>query len=145
MAVNRSLTPWVIFSTHRPYYISSTNFAPMSGDQTVATQLRHGFEDLLHEFQVDISFGAHHHSYQRSCSGLYRSKCGHPGGMTVIDLGMAGAGNSKDVQLPQPAIWEVVDASHHGYCRIKANSTHFHLEYVRGLRREVFDSITLTK
>ena len=89
------------------YYISSTNFAPGSGDQTVAASLRRGFEELLHTFAVDVAFGAHHHSYQRSCAGLYRSQCGRPGGLMVVNLGMAGAGNSKDVQLPQPAIWEV--------------------------------------
>lgn len=149
--VNRTTTPWILFAGHRPYYISSTNNDAPSGDQPVATALRASFEDLLHKHSTTtpvVQLGAHHHSYQRSCAaGVYNNACvkeGEGGGVVVVNLGMAGAGNSHNVQQPTPPIWEVVDDSHHGYTRIRANQTTFHLDYVRGGDREVFDSFTLT-
>lgn len=149
--VNRTQTPWIIVGGHRPYYISSINFDKPSGDQPVASDLRASFEDMLHNLSAHtpvVQFGAHHHSYQRSClPGIYQGECvpaGKGGGVVVVNLGMAGAGNSQNIQKPQPSIWAVVDDSHHGYCRIKANATTFRLEYVRGHDRELFDSFTLT-
>lgn len=48
--------------------------------------------------QVDLVFGAHHHSYQRSCP-VYQEKCQADGqAPVVVDLGMAGAGNSQNIQ-----------------------------------------------
>ena len=149
--MNRSATPWVVFAGHRPYYIDSTNNRP-DGDQQNAAALRASFEELLHGHSKDvpiINFGAHHHSYQRSClSGVYKNACLPAKGATnrgvvVVDLGMAGAGNSNNLVTPQPAIWEVVDAKHHGYTRVRADFTSFHVEYVRGGDREVADSFTL--
>jgi hypothetical protein len=84
----------------------------------------------------------------------------------VVDLGMAGAGNSsQNLQTPQPAIWkvggnrtpctasiglmlaclQVVDDSHHGYTRVFANTTHLVQEYIRGDDRKVHDTVLLTK
>ena len=128
-----------------------TNWNP-SGDQPVAVALRKAFEELLHAYSADIpviSFGAHHHSYQRSClSGVYRGQClpasgAKNRGVVVVDLGMAGAGNSDNIEKKKPAIWEVVDATHHGYTRVRADRVSFYLEYVRGGDREVADSFTL--
>ena len=58
---------------------------------------------------------------------------------------MAGAGNSQNIEKTQPAIWELVDDSHHGFTRIFANTTHFKQEYVRGADRQVHDSFVLTR
>ena len=46
-SVDRSVTPWAVLASHRPMYISSTNFAPNGGDQTVAELLRQHVEPLL--------------------------------------------------------------------------------------------------
>jgi hypothetical protein len=45
--VTRGYTPWVIVGGHRPMYISSTNTAPVDGDQTVAALLRQHLEPLF--------------------------------------------------------------------------------------------------
>ena len=46
-SVDRSITPWLVFAGHRPMYIDSTDFAPVSGMQTVAKLLRKNLEPLL--------------------------------------------------------------------------------------------------
>jgi len=45
--VNRTITPWVVFATHRPMYVSSKNSDVPDGDQTIADQLRDVFEVRL--------------------------------------------------------------------------------------------------
>eukprot|EP01147_Barroeca_monosierra_P007337 gene7337-9738_t len=175
--INRTKTPWVIFSGHRPFYIDSTNWEPhgafintfdleitprniskpidvcgylctlLDRDQTVALQIRFAFEDILYENKIDLIFGAHHHSYQRSCH-VYRSKCQESGdylGPVVVNIGMAGATNSQNIEPIQPEIFKFVDDSHHGYTRIFANTTHFHMQYIRGDDRQVHDDFVLTK
>ena len=42
-----------------------------SGDQPVAVAQRDAFEDMLYDAQVDLVWGAHHHSYQRSCPSTW--------------------------------------------------------------------------
>lgn len=71
--VDRSLTPWVIFTGHRPMYIDSTNNSTGNGDQTVAEELRKHVEPLLLDAggrAVDLTLWGHHHSYQRMCSSF---------------------------------------------------------------------------
>jgi acid phosphatase type 7 len=75
---------------------------------------------------------------------VYKGKCQTPG-FVVVNLGMAGAGNSNDLQPDQPDMWVYVDDSHHGYTRIYANATTYTQEYVHGNSRKVHDSFTLTK
>jgi hypothetical protein len=147
--INRTQTPWVIFSGHRPLYIDSTNYAPGDGDQTVATAMRASFEDLLNEHQVDVVFGAHHHSYQRTCP-VYKGTCRTPGpdgyaAPVVVDLGMAGADNSNDVSPIKPAIFVSVNDYTHGFTRIRANMTSFTLQYIEGAQKNVLDEFTLVK
>ncbi|EGD77454.1 hypothetical protein PTSG_08549 [Salpingoeca rosetta] len=149
-SIDRTKTPWVIFAGHRPFYIDSTNWEPHGGDQTVAEDMRKTYEDVLFDNKVDLIFGAHHHSYQRTCH-VYQNKCvntttadGYRGPVTV-DIGMAGAGNSQNIQNPQPEIFKFVDDSHHGFTRIMANMTHFHMQYVRGDDRKVHDEFVLVK
>lgn len=38
--VDRTRTPWLVFSGHRPMYIDSTDTGPPGGDQFVAEKLR---------------------------------------------------------------------------------------------------------
>eukprot|EP00730_Choanoeca_flexa_P014543 TRINITY_DN6397_c0_g1_i1.p1 TRINITY_DN6397_c0_g1~~TRINITY_DN6397_c0_g1_i1.p1 ORF type:complete len:368 (+),score=72.75 TRINITY_DN6397_c0_g1_i1:338-1441(+) len=145
--LNRTATPWVIFGGHRPFYIDSDNYDKPSGDQPVAIAQRAAFEDLLYDHQVDLVWGAHHHSYQRSCK-VYKSKCqsgeGYQGPV-VVDLGMAGASNSQNIPHHKPDMWVMVDDSHHGFTRVHANTTHFVQEYIRGDDRQVHDTLVLTK
>lgn len=42
--LNRTISPWVVFATHRPMYVSSKNSDTPDGDQTIAEQIRDVFE-----------------------------------------------------------------------------------------------------
>lgn len=147
--INRTLTPWVIFAGHRPYYVDSTSQTPESGDQPVATELRLAFEELLFNYQVDLVFGAHIHMYQRSCP-VYLGKCANTtdnsyGGPVVVNLGMAGASNSYDLELKRPDIWVVANDITHGFMTLVANTTTLTMQYREGPSTRVFDSFTLSK
>jgi len=127
-AVNRSITPWIIFSGHRPMYIDSTNYDPKYGDQTVATVLRDHIEPLLIQYRVNLAFWGHHHSYQRTCP-VMRERCG-PAQLPVhVVIGMAGCGLSQNLEDQLPFYFEKVDDQHYGFSRIFTNSTTLHFQY----------------
>ncbi len=66
-AVNRSVTPWIIFNGHRPMYVSSDfNDTELSfSDQAVMDSLILNIEPLLQKYQVNVAFWGHNHVYQR--------------------------------------------------------------------------------
>lgn len=55
-AVNRSQTPFVVLTGHRPMYIDSTFGGPGGSDLGVATDLRTAYEPLMQKYQVDVAF-----------------------------------------------------------------------------------------
>ena len=67
-AVDRSITPWLIVTAHRPMYVSSTNTGSPSSDMDVAALLRAELEPLLLKHRVDAFFAGHHHSQQMTCA-----------------------------------------------------------------------------
>ncbi|EDQ86017.1 uncharacterized protein MONBRDRAFT_28659 [Monosiga brevicollis MX1] len=146
--VNRKNTPWLVFAGHRPFYIDSTANSTYDADQPVAKAQRDTFEDMLYEHQVDMIWGAHHHSYQRSCP-VYRGKCGDTSdgyaGPVVVNLGMAGAGNSQNLEPNPSKMWQVLDDTHHGYMRFAFTSTEVRGEYIRGDDLQAHDSFSLSK
>ena len=85
-AVDRTLTPWVIVESHRPMY----NIEDIPTNTNVGIGMRNEFEHLLSRYHVDFLISGHYHSYMRSCSGLYESKCNN-GGPIHITVGTAGA------------------------------------------------------
>mmetsp|Transcript_142576 Transcript_142576/g.246761 ORF Transcript_142576/g.246761 Transcript_142576/m.246761 type:complete len:210 (+) Transcript_142576:2-631(+) len=135
--IDRTQTPWVLLAGHRPYHISSV----WEGDEEFARAFRADVGPLI-EDKVDLLLGAHHHSYQRTCA-LQEGAC-KPGGMVVVNLGMAGAGLNLANET-RPPIFRHVDDQHFGYCRITANSTDLALEYVRSDDRKVHDRVSLSK
>jgi hypothetical protein len=65
-AVNRSLTPWVIFTGHRMMYSVD------AGD--FGEGMRDALEDLLMNHHVDLAWWGHTHQYERTCA-VYQEKC----------------------------------------------------------------------
>ena len=158
--VDRAATPWVIVSTHRPIYISSTNTDPINGDQTVAALLRKHVEPLLMDAggaPVDLVLYGHHHSYQR-LSAVFNetvvTASVEEGGVAVYRaprapvhfvIGTGGAGFSTNTEAAPPPYFEKV-AFVHGYARITAlNASALAWELVNDVDGSVFDAALLLK
>jgi len=137
--VDRSVTPWIIFSGHRPMYIDSKDNSSVASDQRVATLLRENIEELLVKHQVDLALWGHHHSYQRSCP-VYKGICQTEGNFPVhAVIGMGGMGLSQNLETVQPSWAQVVDDTEFGYSRITTTQDSLHFQYfsnTRGMKDE---------
>ena len=110
-AVDRSVTPWVIVTNHRPMYTSENYRA----DYNYAQNMQRLFEDLLHENEVDLFLAGHYHSYERTCS-VYKKECVAEGGTTHIITGAAGYALDQTGQIPgEDLSWsEYLDTYNYG-------------------------------
>ena len=100
-AADRSVTPWVVVSMHRPIYSTQECEA---GDYVVALHMREALDGLLWRHRVDVALVAHTHAYERTCgmSSVPGANCTTPGpqcgcapagtGTTHFTIGAAGAG-----------------------------------------------------
>ena len=59
--MNRSSTPWVVFSQHRPVYSSDASEPGLPGGDFSAA-----WEPLLHAHGVDLVIVGHQHMYERT-------------------------------------------------------------------------------
>eukprot|EP00928_Gymnodinium_smaydae_P088344 TRINITY_DN72448_c0_g1_i1.p1 TRINITY_DN72448_c0_g1~~TRINITY_DN72448_c0_g1_i1.p1 ORF type:complete len:631 (+),score=77.97 TRINITY_DN72448_c0_g1_i1:34-1926(+) len=87
-SINRSETPWVVFSGHRPMYVPS-DFAE---DHAVSKDLRDHVEPLLLENHVDVALWAHFHAFSKTCK-LRDGQCDDTGVQHFV-IGMAGYDHS---------------------------------------------------
>ena len=71
--INRTLSPWVVFSGHRPMYINSVYNEGFESDQVVAKLLREHLEELLFTYKVNLAVYGHDHVYQRH-SAVYKEQ-----------------------------------------------------------------------
>ena len=138
-SVNRTITPWVLVEAHRPMY----NEEDMPWNTKVGEGMRKEFEDLLHQYNVDLYLAGHYHSYMRSCSGLYKSKCNN-GGPIHITIGTAGAElDNADLLNPE---WAAKYILEWGYGRVTSVSNNeLKWEFISDKDGSVKDHITLTK
>jgi hypothetical protein len=147
--VNRTNTPWLIFSGHRPMYIDSTSDSGAGGDLPVSALLRESLEEYLLKYQVDLAWWGHHHSYQRTCP-VYNEKCvaENPKGYTApvhVVIGMAGMGLSTNIKAEKPDWIEFVDVKEYGYSRVHSTPTTLHMEFVSDINGAIKDQFTLSK
>eukprot|EP00928_Gymnodinium_smaydae_P036992 TRINITY_DN25750_c0_g1_i1.p1 TRINITY_DN25750_c0_g1~~TRINITY_DN25750_c0_g1_i1.p1 ORF type:complete len:651 (+),score=59.57 TRINITY_DN25750_c0_g1_i1:15-1967(+) len=114
--VNRSETPWVIFSGHRPMYVPSD----FKEDQLVSDDLKQHVEPLLLEYNVDVAFWAHFHAFSKTCK-MRNGKCDDDGvGHFVI--GMAGYDHSDCSKSKEVLSLMSCNDSLWGYVRLTFNS-----------------------
>lgn len=125
-SVNRTETPWLVVEVHRPLYDGAIYWK----DNAVGIGMRMEMEHLLRDYQVDIVFAGHYHSYFRSCDGLFRSRCDNRGPIHIT-VGTAGA--SLDLAPFYKSSWSrkhIVNTF--GYGRVTVmNSTAIHFEFVK--------------
>jgi len=148
-SIDRSLTPWVIVGGHRPIYVSSTYKKWPDGDLDVSEALKIALEPLFYKYKVDLTWHGHHHSYQRTCP-VFGDSClgyredGTARGPVHLIIGHAGAHLSRKLQPVQPPYFEKVILDH-GYTRVFANGTYFHMESLCDEDQSLMDSFTLLK
>jgi hypothetical protein len=101
----RDKTPWIVVIGHRPIYSSEMLYSNHSIAIQQAKILQDAFEDILHEYQVDIFLVGHVHSYERTYP-VYRNKVVQH---STIHIVAGGAGNleglTPDVNFPERGVW----------------------------------------
>lgn len=145
--VNRTDTPWVVVTGHRPMYSQEVE----SYDPTMIAAL----EPLLLAAEVDIAMWGHDHVYMRSCPIVHNGTCadangttsnategggsGRAGGVAPVHVVCGTAGAFRDdigtagssAAAPWVVTMEACEGCHHwGYCRFVANASVLTMEYV---------------
>jgi acid phosphatase type 7 len=115
-SVNRSVTPWIIMSGHRPMY-TSRDYKP---ELLFAEKMRENLEELMDTYKVDVALWGHIHNYERSCpvfNGTCRGDLNDPQGTIHFVIGMGGMTFFFDWLAPQPD-WSMFRAAQYGYITI---------------------------
>jgi hypothetical protein len=138
--IDRSITPWIILESHRPMYMNDMI------EKSVEIGMRHEFEHLLIEYDVDLFLAGHFHAYHRTCGGLYKSKCNN-GGPTHITVGTAGAKLYEG--KPYFSEWSEVFLREWGYGKVTVyNSSCIHWSFIPSHGEnegKVMDELWMTK
>ena len=107
-AVNRTRTPWVVLSTHRPFYTSGNGWltAPFSVGYTAAQ--RAALEPLMRMHQVDLAVVGHVHKYERTCRMAGDGRCADAGEPGTVHLVLGAAGEPFQTGCNDCSAWEHV-------------------------------------
>lgn len=140
-SVNRTQTPWLIFTGHRPMYVDSTYSGTPYSDQGYATLMRETLEPLLVAAKVDLALWGHHHSYQRTCP-IISSNCVTDGPVHVV-VGTAGYELTKNFFPVRPSYFVTAINDYWGFATITATPSTLHLDFVTVDNGTVRDSFTL--
>jgi hypothetical protein len=148
-AVNRTLTPWLILLSHRPFYTASAG----GQSDTLNTLLRQQIGALAHQYKVDIVFTGHVHTWERTCGVNEHGVCQTRDEDGVVYIVGGCAGNDFQVAWVNEAFashvilppWSVFVTIEHGVSEMRANGTNLELIYIASRRGEVHDRVTLSK
>eukprot|EP01117_Protostelium_nocturnum_P003426 TRINITY_DN1444_c0_g3_i2.p1 TRINITY_DN1444_c0_g3~~TRINITY_DN1444_c0_g3_i2.p1 ORF type:complete len:577 (+),score=193.02 TRINITY_DN1444_c0_g3_i2:202-1932(+) len=133
-SVNRSRTPWVVFSGHRPmYYLDPKN--------DVSLKLQKELEPLLDLYKVEVALWGHVHNYQRICS-VHKGECKDKKTTHVV-VGMGGFNVDKPWDAPHPSYVKVYN-NENGYSIIQVDEKKFNFQYFNN-QNVLKDSFVLTK
>ncbi|PKA56335.1 putative inactive purple acid phosphatase 24 [Apostasia shenzhenica] len=152
-SVNRTRTPWLIFTGHRPMY-SSNDGIPPSVDHTFVDTV----EPLLIQNKVDLVLFGHVHNYERTCA-IYQNECkampakdkdgldfynnsNYTAPVHVI-IGMAGF--TLDGFAKQVDDWSLVRISEFGYTKVHATKENLSVQLISSKTKEVLDKFYITK
>ncbi|KAF5822290.1 putative phosphodiesterase I [Helianthus annuus] len=150
-SVDRSRTPWLIFTGHRPMYSSC-------GGVSVDPRFLQQVEPLLLTNKVDLVLLAHVHNYERTCA-VYGNQCkampkkGADGVDTYDNkdykapvhavIGMAGF--KLDKFPPKAATWSISRITEFGYTRVHTTKTQLDFEFVNAYTKKVEDRFRIIR
>ncbi|EGG23403.1 hypothetical protein DFA_05535 [Cavenderia fasciculata] len=149
-SVNRTLTPWVIFTGHRPIYGSSWEGSEVG----MYKNLQETYEPLLLQYDVNLCLTGHVHTYERMC-GMYNLTCAPTDNDAPVHIVIGMAGNTyqttwdgSDIKdgsghEDQPPYSIFRASAQYGYTRLYANMTDLYFEFVGNNRNQVHDSLWL--
>eukprot|EP00164_Ancoracysta_twista_P016898 GFYU01028567.1.p1 GENE.GFYU01028567.1~~GFYU01028567.1.p1 ORF type:complete len:355 (+),score=133.72 GFYU01028567.1:160-1065(+) len=142
-AVDRSVTPWVVVGGHRPMYSSEE---PENGyDYVIGQHMSEAFEDLLHEYKVDVAFWGHMHTYERTCP-VYKGKCCEEGEHCTTHVVVGSAGASFDSGGFYEYEWALrKEESFWGFNACSATEDQLYCKFVENDNGSTQDEFTVTK
>ena len=140
--VDRSVTPWVIMSLHRPMYLPTTYWKDINN----AERLLSDWEVLFLKYKVDVVFSGHEHSYSRTCP-IFNGTCCSKGRSCPVYIvaGTAGAGFTEDFPSQVPSFFISAFQYKNGYVRWTAKPKVLKFEMVSTDSGSALDSTTLLK
>lgn len=147
--VDRTKTPWVIVSGHRPFYLSKKREAG-----TFCLGCIDVFEPLFIKYGVDLYLSGHAHVYERMApiaqGKIDAAELNNPKAPWYITNGAAGHYNGLDDLLPKREAYsrfalDIYNATY-GWSKLTFhNCTHLTHEYVASNNNSVLDTATLFK
>ncbi|XP_071718869.1 nucleotide pyrophosphatase/phosphodiesterase-like [Rutidosis leptorrhynchoides] len=149
-SVDRSSTPWLIFTGHRPMYSSSGFVVDKRFVETV--------EPLLLAHKADLVLFGHVHNYERTCA-VYQKECKQMpkkdgigfdtynntnyAAPVHVTIGMAGF--TLKGFLPFAASWSLVRIKEFGYTKVQTTPTELSFEFVNANTKEIEDRFKIIK
>eukprot|EP00927_Polykrikos_kofoidii_P031152 TRINITY_DN26818_c0_g1_i1.p1 TRINITY_DN26818_c0_g1~~TRINITY_DN26818_c0_g1_i1.p1 ORF type:complete len:637 (-),score=45.53 TRINITY_DN26818_c0_g1_i1:84-1904(-) len=116
--VDRSKTPWLIVTAHRPAY----NSEDYQGDWDVALNFGQRIDDVLLKYKVNLFLAGHYHSYQRTCP-VAHMKCrgSNEKASAPIHITVGSAGGNLDyaAEKPEGHDWTIRTAETFGSLLLK--------------------------
>jgi len=161
-AIDRTVTPWVIFGSHRAMYLNSDYGGSVTSDLVVMQNLITNIEPLLWQYRVNLGFYGHNHVVQRHSAVLNYTVIQaaektfddeqhevwvheDPQATVHFVIGTGGATFTKNYVTPFPE-WNEMVMYEYGYARVEAvNSTYLHWEWVNSQTLEVRDRVVMTQ
>ncbi|KAJ9533345.1 hypothetical protein QJQ45_026425 [Haematococcus lacustris] len=135
--VDRCKTPWVVVGMHRPQYV----VYPHKDNRIVADHLRDFIEDLMLEYNVDITIAGHVHTYYRTCSVRHQHCMSDLSGITHYVVGTAGHVLSSVTDEQKE--WLEGDVNDWGFLRLDVDGDQLSTRFIRTSTGEVEDQVTL--
>ncbi|KAK9320483.1 Metallo-dependent phosphatase-like protein [Lipomyces orientalis] len=143
-SVDRTKTPWVIVSAHRPYYAAQQG-------ANICTSCRDVFEPILLKHNVDLVFFGHIHFYERNApiaNGVADpNELDNPSAPWYILNGAGGHYDGIDTyDEPLPDYVRFIQDTTYGWSRLTFhNCTHMTHEFIVSGNGTVLDTATLYK
>jgi Icc-related predicted phosphoesterase len=118
-SVDRTVTPWLVLSFHRPFYnTNKAHYGQMQDFQAI-------YEPLIHRFCVDFVITGHVHAYERTGT-VFNGEIDKAGTTQYFTLGNGGNFKMLDSEwIANPPQWSAFRAARYGFATFEIfNSTH---------------------